>query len=389
MFDIGSSSVGAGLVKFKKNRIPEIIYTARESIPFQEVINPQRFFSDMIKTLSIVNSNILKEGILHLKFTRYGGLKIKHVFYAFSSPWSVSQTKIMTLEKSKPEVVTKEMINRIVDKEEKDFESGVVEPSRIPDFKEKLAVVERRIMQIRLNGYETPDPYGKSARTIDISFFLSLVPKMVLDETMDISVNTYHPKDTKVASSSLVAFSTIRDVLHNKEDFILLDIGGEISDVSVVKNNLILETASFPMGRNFLTRRVSRTLSVSQEEAVSLLRLLFENHADQSVVNRLQPAIETASKEWVEALHTVLTKISGNLSLPQDLFVIINNEFTSFFMKAIHKERITQWDVIDVPFRVTLVNHDHLKKFVAFSKTAIKDPKIALESIFAAKMMSL
>jgi cell division ATPase FtsA len=388
VFDIGSSSVGAGIVKFREGRAPEIVYVTREPIPFQESVDPTRLFNDMIRSLSAVNMRIHKDGLAHLKFTEHGGLHIRHVFYALSSPWSVSQTKVVTIEKSEPVVVTREMVEAVIAKEEKSFESEVIDPSQAPDFKDKLSVIDKKVVQIKLNGYEVAEPLGKKAKTIDISFFMSLAPKTVVDKIIEVSIGAHHPKTTRIGSFPLVLFSTLRDTLRDTQDLVLLDVGGEISDISVVKNGLILETASMPLGKNFLTRRVSRALSVSEAEALSLLRLYFADHADKVTTESLRPVIENASSEWAGALHTVLTGISGSLSLPQDLFVIINNDLVPFFMRALRAEKITQWGVVDVPFKTTLINHDHMKKFVSFAKTAAKDPFIAIGSVYVSKSLS-
>ena len=387
VFNIGSSSVGAGLVKFRRGQVPHVVYTVREQIPYQEVVSPERFLSDMLTTLGTVHGRLHKEGLAHLKFTEYGAHRIRHAFYAFSSPWAASQTKIATVENKEPIIVTRDMIDGVVMKAEKNFEVEVIDPTKDPELKDKLSVIEKRIIQIRLNGYEVRDPYGKEAKTVDISFFISLVPKMVIDRISESTLGALHPKDMRFTSSQLASYSAIRDVFSHRDDFILLEIGGEVSDVSVVKNGLVLETASFPLGRNFLVRRISRALSVTNEGALSLLRLYYGDHADVTVSESLRPVLDNAATEWLGALHTTLVEISGSLSLPQDLLLILGGDLVPFFMRAVKDEKITQFDVVDVPFRATLVNQDLLKQHISFAASAVKDPAIALATIFASRTL--
>ena len=389
VFNIGSSSVGAGLVKFRRGKVPEIIYITREPIPYQEVVTPDRFLRDMVTTLGTVHARLHKEGLAHLKFTQYGSHKIRHAFYAFSSPWAASQTKIASLENPEPVTVTREMVDSIITKAEKAFESEVIDSTRDPGLKDKLSIIENRIIQIRLNGYETTDPYGKKAKRVDVSFFISLVPRMVIDRVEEISLGAMHSRDTHFTSAQLASYSALREIFSGREDFIVLDIGGEVSDVSIIKNGLILETASFPLGRNFLTRRVSRALSVTNDGALSLLRLYYGGDTDAQIAEALRPVLENASREWVGALHTVLTQIAGTLSLPQDLLITLGGDLVPFFMRAVREEKISQFEVVDVPFRATLVNHELLKQYVAFSSSAVKDPTIALATIFASHTLKL
>jgi len=389
VFDIGSSSVGAGLVKFRHEKAPQVVYTTREPIPYQEIVSPERFLTEMISTLSTVHSRLHKEGLAHLKFTELGSHRIRHAFYAFSSPWAASQTKIASVEYPAPVTVTRDMIDGIVMKAEKSFENEVVDPAKDPELKDKLSIIEKRVIQVRLNGYETPDPYGKKAKAVNVSFFISLVPKMVTDRVADVAFGALHPRDTRFASAQLASYSVLRNTLSSRNDFILLDVGGEVSDVSVIKDGLILETASFPLGQNFLIRRVSRALSVTNDGALSLIRLYYSGHADKEVSESLRPVLENASREWVGALHTVLTQISGELSLPQELFIILGGDLVPFFMKSVREEKIAQFDVVEVPFRVTLVNQELLKQHISFSSSAVNDPAIALATIFASHTLGL
>jgi len=389
VFDIGSSSVGVGLVKFKRDKAPQIIYTARKSIPYQESVTPERFLVDMIKTLDSVHELVHKEGLAHLKFTEYGNHKIRHAFYAFSSPWAASQTKIASVEHKDSIIVTHDMIDDIIMKAEKTFEAEVVDPEKSSDFKSKLTIIEKRVIQIRLNGYEIRNPYNKEAKNVSVSFFISLVPKVVTDSVSEASLGALHPRDTHFVSSQLASYSVLKDTVSGQDDFVLLDVGGEVSDVSVVKDDLILETASFPLGKNFLIRRVSRALAVTNDGALSLIRLYYSGHADKEVSESMRPVLENASREWIGALHTVLTQITGNLSLPQELFIVLNGDLTPFFMKAIREEKVSQFDVVEVPFRVTLVNHDLLKQYVSFSPSAKNDSNIALLTIFTSRMLDI
>ncbi len=385
VFDIGSSSIGVALVKFEDGVPPHIVYTHREHMPYRDTVDPERFLSDMILTLGTAHSRLHKEGLAHLKFTEYGNHRVKRALYAFSSPWAASQTKIASVHYTDPTEITEELVRTIIASAEQAFEAEVIDPANDPAFKEKLSVIDRRVVQVRLNGYEVGDPYGKKARDLSVSFFISLVPKLVIDRVSEASLGALHPKRIRHASSQLATYSVLRDALSGKSDFIILDVGGEVSDLSVVKDGLILETASFPLGKNFLTRRVSRALSVTNDGALSLLKLYYGGHADASVSESLNPVIDNAAREWVGALHTTLTRIAGTLSLPQDLAIVIGGDLVPFFMRAIREEKITQFDIVDVPFRSTLVNHELLRSFVSFSSRATKDPSLSLISIFAAR----
>jgi hypothetical protein len=337
----------------------------------------------MLDALRRVNARLAKEGIVHLKFTPFGNLTVKRIFYVFASPWAVTQTKIATINKPDGFVVTKELVDKVIAEQENIFETEVLSHA---DLGDKLQAIEKRVVQIKLNGYEVENPYGKKATRADISLFISLIPKAVVDKVFDISMSTYHPKGTAIFSLPLASFSTIREVFHNDRDFIFIDVGGELSDISVIRDGLILETASFPLGRHFLTRKVAKSFATTESEAVSLVKMYHDGHAETAVAERLEPVLSEARKQWSDALHTTLSKISLTIALPTHLFAIINNDFVPFFMKALKSEKVTEFGVSESPLSVVLVNHDALKSVVTFGKHANKDPFIAILAGFVGRV---
>jgi len=54
VFDIGSASVGGALISFHAGEKPKIIWSARESMVFQNDLNFGRFLSSMLETLEKV-----------------------------------------------------------------------------------------------------------------------------------------------------------------------------------------------------------------------------------------------------------------------------------------------------------------------------------------------
>ncbi len=122
VFDIGSASVGASLVKFVKNEKPKVIYSTRQPIPFQKNVDHAIFLDSMLSVLDKACLVLEKEGFAHLTFTEYKTHRIEEVFVVFSSVWYLSQTKIVKITKDKKFLFTKGLLQNIVKQEEMVFE---------------------------------------------------------------------------------------------------------------------------------------------------------------------------------------------------------------------------------------------------------------------------
>ena len=365
VYHIGTSSVGAAVVQFRPRSAPLVQASLREHMPYRQTVDAERFVGDMVDTLKSLNARLARAGVT-------GDADVRHVFYVFSSPWAMSETKIVSLKEDKPFSLSRSQVDRIVSAHEKLFEAemaGTAAPN-------SLRAIERRVIDIRLNGYHVAQPYGKKTRAADISFFTSLVPRSIFDQVADLSRQTYRPRDTHAHSFSLASFSVIRDVFHEESDFIFLDVGGELSDITIVQNGLILETASFPLGRHFLIRKVMQAFAVSQAEAVSMAMLYFEGTMEAVAAERMTPVMEQAADEWLAGFHQVLENAAGRVSLPTKLFVVVNPGFSRYFMQVLRREELF----------ATLVDCENLKSAVEFVAGADKDPFAAVCAAFAGRV---
>ena len=365
VYHVGTSSVGVGVVELTQDALPKVVRSVRESIPYREDVVSERFVTDMLDTLKRTNERLVKN---------LGPIHIKHAYYIFSSPWVATQTKTVTIKEKKPFTLTKGLVEKTV---------ASYGPKEIDN---KLSILEKKVVDIKLNGYPLADPYGKKATTADISIFLSYIPKDLFKKVVDMAHSTYHAKDTKAFSCALASFSAIRDSFHEENDFMFLDIGGELSDLTIVKGGLIIETGSFPLGGHFLIRALKTALSISTEEAVSLARIYEEGTVEHSFEQKLKPVMDQTSIDWARRFHVALTKISNGTILPMKLFVVIHNDFENFFTRALGEGLTSISETSMVPMSVTFVAPDALKSSVVFDSSVEKDPFIAIVSAFVGKL---
>src|SRR6266568_4891650 len=92
VFNIGSSSVGGALFFAQSSGIPKIIFSTTEQIRLEEKMNSDRFYTLAMQSLETVVGRVYKAGL---------GAP-KEIFCVLSSPWHVSQTRIINYKKNTP-----------------------------------------------------------------------------------------------------------------------------------------------------------------------------------------------------------------------------------------------------------------------------------------------
>lgn len=365
LFEIGSSSVGAALARMTPGKGTEILYTFREGMPRRERVEPKRLMADMRDALSRASARLAKEAVARERASAGKDFLVKHVAYSLSSPWAVARSKTVSIGRKEPFALTPEMVDAAVDLEVRAIEK---------ELGGALSVIERRVVDVSLDGKPAADPYGKKASNVDVSFFASLAPKAVLDAVAEVSMSAHHPKDLRAFSFPLVAFSTVRDALHDKDAFAALDVGGEVSDLVAAKSGHLLEAASFPFGRHHLVRKVAQALGASFAEAESLVRLRFDGHG-HGEDPALEAALRDASSEYAKALRAAIDRVSSEGSAPTDVALLAEGDVSKFFRDAVREAGLS----------ATLFRADELRPAVTFAPRAEKDVSLAMVAAFAAR----
>lgn len=381
MFHIGSGSVSGSIIKLSKAKKPEIIYARQAAISFQKSLDLDRYLASMIKALNFVAKDIQKEWFLHLNFTGSKKYGIRNIFYILASPWCISQTKTIKIKKDRPFEVSSDFISDVLNEQEKKFLTA--------DSSSNSEIIEKKVIHTKLNGYKTIEIYGKKAKEVELSFFLTSAPKYVLKALEDNIRKYFNFHSSNFHSSILASFSTIRDIYPDKENFAHLDVHGELTDLSVVKDNVFIENISFPMGRNFFIRHISERLRVSTSEANSLFNLYASGKCDEKTFQKIQSAIDESLENWSSKFNYILNSLSLRMYVPRTFFIIVDDEFGGFIVKELKVKKFSQFSLTEESFDVIILTIKEISDFCAFNANlSYKDPFMGFECVFLNKLFN-
>ena len=298
LIDIGSASVGGALILINKKSNPKIVYSVRRDMAFQKKLDFDRFHSSMLESLVYVVGDLEKNGLPHLKFTHLGSLTPEKVECTFSSPWFASQTRIIKQKDNKEIKITEDYLEKIIEKEVNIFKESKEVEVKIRDT--DTLVIEKQTQQILLNGYETQNPYGKIAKEIEIALLISVALNDVVKDVTGKIMKVFSVENISFNTFPSVFFNIVRSELSAPDEFILVDISGELTDVSVVRNNVLINTSTFPAGKKNIIRELSKKLKTSTEDALSQLRIMDEGRMEDAQVIKFGKILgKILEKEWV------------------------------------------------------------------------------------------
>lgn len=329
VLDVGSKSVGGGIYEINQNDFTRLLYATRETISFNQVLTGEKLLIAMSRSLDLVLGHLKKYGLAHLEKSEQVKYQLNKIVIILSSPWHIGETKTLRVSEPKSFIVSQSIINNLIEKEDKDFSEGFNEEKR---KESDLKILEHKTIEIRLNGYPTASPFGKLAKFVELKIFSSFFSNHFFEKITSVISKHFPENKIDFHTFLLSAFASIRDVFNDKSDFIVIQVGGEVTEIAVVKKNVIVEVISFPLGHNELLRSLSKICKNHPDCALeALVKLHFESKIINSDKKKVDNSISETMISWTELLNGILTDISKNVFLPQDIFLFEDTIYAPIF----------------------------------------------------------
>ncbi len=370
VFDIGSSSVGGALFGVQKSGVPKIVFSIREPITLEKNVGIDRFLFLTLKSLDIVANKIYMAGV---------GVSTA-IFCVLSSPWHVSQTRVIKFKKNTPFVFTSKFADNLIQKEITLFEEENL--TKYLHAGNLVRSIEFKNIKTMLNGYETLNPLNQKAQELEMTIFISISPEQILKKIEETIGKYFHFKKIKFSSFLLSSFAVVRDMYINQENFLLIDIGGEVTDISMTKKNILYGSISFPLGCNFIIRGVASTLHISFNEAMSLISIFKNGHATESVSKKLELVMNKLKIEWLQKFQESLANLSSDISIPSTIYMAVDKDLADFFCQTIETEQFNQYTLTESKFKVIFLSAKVFCDMAIFKENVIRDPFLIIDSIF-------
>ena len=374
LLDIGSGSVGGALVHLETGKAPHVIATVREDISFQDALSSARFLASMLVALEHVLKDIQKK-------TKNGHVP-GHIFCTLSSPWFILKTRHLRIVRENPFKVTNESLEGFFEEDIAHLKEELNETLPSKD----VAIIEKRILQIRLNGYEIKNPYGKTTDKIELTTTVSVSSERVVQNIKHKIAQFFHTTSLSFGVFPLAAFSAVRDIFPEEQNFLFVDITGEATDVSLVSHDLLLGTISFPYGKNFFIRELSSALHTVHEEAATLFKMFLTGTLDGLKHKKVEEVVMRTEEEWRGRFEKSLQALLTLGALPDKVFFTADTDMAPFSLGLIGglKSEITRVNAFEI---------QHLDQFIAtnfvtFESEVLRDPFLVIEALLATKALS-
>lgn len=373
IFDVGTTSVGVAIVDLSSSK-PTILFYDRESLDIKDP-NSQGYV-EVLKTV-----NTLTEKVLY-KFKK----PPEQVYFFLSSHFILGQTRVVSLNKNGDKFsVTQKMIDSLIDDEVGQFnKENLLFLNSVAG--NKNVVLDKKIMQFKCNGYEVKDPIGKEVKSLEIFLYFSISSVSLVDGLKDVSFRHFHDKNPDIHSFTFSAFSVLRDILVNVNSFLLVDIGSFATEVTLVKNDSLYQSISFPGGVKTFLNKFAQKINLSNADTRSHLNLYLTSKLDEQKSKIVKKEIDTLLDLWGSGFVNSLEKLSKDFLLPQTVFIFSHDDLSVLYSKYVEEMSIQRYFRLGKPAYVSLISEKYLNNFCGNKTNSKTDSIIMTEAIFVDKL---
>ncbi len=351
IFDIGNGSVGAASITFPMGEIPQVDYVKRLLLPIKERVQTKTLVANTLSSLREISASLLKEK--------------RHSHDAaifFASPWHILHTKVISIDKKETFTVTRSLIEEIVEREVKEIQKQ----------NKDQVLIDKGVIHIKINGYSTNSPYGKTANRLEVSLYTCFVLNEFLNQVAITIEKNFSVRHLSYHSFPITAFSVIQRIFQDDHSFIFIDITSEITDIVVVVGGSIIDTGSFPVGKNILIRKVADYFKITPDLALSFVKLFGEGKAASDLATTIGNLSGAVREEWQAYFYEIVKEICGALPIPRKVFVTADDDVSEIFLSYI-KEPISI---------KTFLGSNALKDLCHFAVHVPSDSFLAIESVY-------
>lgn len=379
VFDIGSGSIGGLLVRDSHKNGFEILASIRSDIKFKEDVDLHLFHRSL--------EEAFKKTVQSLRGkTRQAP---DFVFCVLSSLLYVSQTRIIKVRREKPFEINKKLLDDLIREETEIFKKTYEKELESASLGKEIELFEHNVMKSVLNGYDTVKPLGKKVRQLDLYVYMSMGKAKVKEKIEDIVNESFSGSPVIFRTFPFVVFNMLKSLAGNGEGFIFVDIAGEVTDISLVRKGVLEETISFPLGKNFVLRKIGKALNTLIKETSSVLSRLERGHSEESATKKISKAMSEAKNEWCDLFKKAMGEIAEASPLPQNLFLVGNDKIVEEFSICIEDDFFSQFTMLGKTFDIKKISPEALDESFKFSAglKEEKDTFLILETLFAGKFL--
>ena len=301
IIDVGSASIGACILEKKK---AEPIIASSVRVPISSGAEEAK---QAIATLALQAVGKSLEGLAK-------GPAPASVRFVLAAPWYDAKIRTIASKSEKPVRVNVQTVERSV-------------RQYLAEKKEAMpqgrVLLESIVSQAYVNGYPTDLKKTVTGTTLRMNHYESVADQSFLLGLTEAAKKAFPHSKISFHSFAFVAFAVIRS-LRDEDNFVIADVGGEITDIGVAHHDGFRFLGTFPVGTNSIVRTLAEGGSMA--DSASRLALFAKNDLSSDEAAAFGQKFQAASADWKKGYQSALETAINEVGIPQTTFLFADKD---------------------------------------------------------------
>ena len=248
----------------------------------------------------------------------------REVIVGVSGELAKGITTRVQLTRAKPEKpLTKKELAKI---EKKVYDAAFIECSKEmarlkgqPNL--EIEIINSEITEMKIDSFKVTNPLGFKGETVGISYFTAFSPK----HHLQILVSIIRSLGLKPKAVTLETHALLQALLKNREpsefDGIIIDVGGETTDIAAVFGGGIVSTRTLTCGGRDFTRALKRKKNLSFQEAEALKLKFSRGELSPEEAAEIKELLSETQECWALGVREALKDMEEVETFPEKIFL--------------------------------------------------------------------
>lgn len=296
-FDIGTASVSAALFELRgDDPRPHVLKVFRKFYTASLKRDASHFSKSTVGQFSA----ILKDVDTELK-----GVMPEIYVIGLSSIFYLGKTEHIYEKRPKPRVVTQADTASFINQGQQKFLADIGHGD--------VVIIEEVLMRSFLNGYRVDQPTGKSAEEIESWIHFAGTSRELYDTFTSVIKSSRPDAKIRFSTFPITTWLLMQELLAPEHSAIIVDIGGELTEVTFLVDGVITEIVSLPFGVLNILLRISELERIDLDNALSLLKAYTGNTLTPEASAKLRGIIKKEMKSWEEVFERIWQRAARDI----------------------------------------------------------------------------
>lgn len=342
-----SSSINFQLINSSYPHNKEVLFVEQEIMLLKNSQDPLLYTSQYTQKLS---SLIEKNNTKIKQFVKDSPLSINFILY---SPWFTSNIELLSEKNST--ILDEKFISQKLAQFKKDT---------------KLNILENQIIKIEANGYKLEQFTKTKVSNINLQIYSSYCSKQI-QEILTGIIEKHFPfkKEISYITSPVLISDSVKRFMIKEDNITFLYVGGEITEVGIIKDDTLDYFTTFPLGIHDFLREIHPSIKTYDYD------LLYQKEI-QIKAEKSKKRFELLKKTWQEQLNKSLGSFED--TIPNKIVIITDQKTQAFFVDLLSDSTKSNQDGVLKNHRI--INFDiSLLKDIILYKTFIGENELDLK----------